>query len=100
MASIPAVQPLRPWLFLLVWNCTTSSFLIKPGCIWMPKPQLKVVLCFPRNTGEHRCDRNHQGFEEGGENDSFLTSVYKWQRCCFGTECSEITGAQIRAVGS
>lgn len=51
----------RRWLFLFVCNYITSFFLIKLGCIWVPKPQLKVILCFPWNTNEHRCDWNYQG---------------------------------------
>lgn len=37
---------MKLWLSLLVSNYTTSSFLIKLGCIWLPKPQLKVILWF------------------------------------------------------
>lgn len=49
------------WLFLFVCSYITSFFLIKLGCIWVSKPQLKVILCFPWNTNEHRCDWNYQG---------------------------------------
>lgn len=58
----------RRWLFLFVCNYITSFFLIKLGCIWVPKPQLKVILCFPWNSNEHRCDWNYQG----------LSRVAKW----------------------